>query len=480
MSLSDEEYDNENQGLFFGDEEDDSYNKDLEGEEDNLIVVADKEDESETSRMFKTLSSDDLEEEIRREVNDVMSVLELEYDVASILLRHFRWNKERLLEDYMDSPDKVLYESGGGRPSNNNFSSQSSVSEEPPTKKTRTVKASRSGPLTAIRSSLRLNAKTKKSKASIPQEIVGNTSPSTTTCEICCDTPSDPSSMMYHPRCGHTFCKSCWRDYTRGKVEDDRIINVACMQESCKTVLLENELKELLDENIFARYGQFIQDSYVLHDKSLKFCLYPACSHALRTKHQVNQTSILTVVPIATCTASTTPPSHTFCFNCETRGDHRPLICALATKWTNHVNEDAGSVSWIIANTKVCPKCQKPVEKNGGCRSDLEIKDASDKVSRSRADLEKWLFYYDRYMNHEKSIKLENQLVERIEEQITSLVNTSQMSWIEARFLQHAVDVLMKCRETLKVYVKKQHRLMLKDVGEGFKEGRWKFLVSVS
>lgn len=36
-------------------------------------------------------------------------------------------------------------------------------------------------------------------------------------------------------------------------------------------------------------------------------------------------------------------------------------------KWDEKVSGDSETKNWFMANTKPCPKCQKPVEKNGGC-----------------------------------------------------------------------------------------------------------------
>ncbi len=35
--------------------------------------------------------------------------------------------------------------------------------------------------------------------------------------------------------------------------------------------------------------------------------------------------------------------------------------------WEEKTQGDSETRNWIMANTKPCPKCQKPVEKNGGC-----------------------------------------------------------------------------------------------------------------
>ena len=35
--------------------------------------------------------------------------------------------------------------------------------------------------------------------------------------------------------------------------------------------------------------------------------------------------------------------------------------------WKEKCHDDSETKNWLTANTKPCPKCGKPVEKNGGC-----------------------------------------------------------------------------------------------------------------
>lgn len=93
-----------------------------------------------------------------------------------------------------------------------------------------------------------------------------------------------------------------------------------------------------------------------------------------------------------------------------------------------------------------------------------------DAMTAAGQNLEKWLFYFDRFNNHELSSRLDQELVERAEEKVTEVQKSSDLSWIEVRdyslpfevgggsdwccvqatFMQTAVDELTKCRRTLK------------------------------
>jgi len=73
-----------------------------------------------------------------------------------------------------------------------------------------------------------------------------------------------------------------------------------------------------------------------------------------------------------------------------------------------------------------------------------------ESMTAATKNLEKWLFYFDRFNNHEISAKLDQALCEATEEKMVEVQEASDLSWIESKFMQHAVDALTRCRLTLK------------------------------
>lgn len=74
----------------------------------------------------------------------------------------------------------------------------------------------------------------------------------------------------------------------------------------------------------------------------------------------------------------------------------------------------------------------------------------ADAQSKSRASLERYLHYYNRYANHQLSIKNETALQARADQQISALLEVSSLSWIEAQFINNAVATLGRARNILK------------------------------
>jgi len=161
--------------------------------------------------------------------------------------------------------------------------------------------------------------------------------------------------------------------------------------------------------------------------------------------------------------------------------------------------------------------------------------EARDAQAKSRASLERYLHYYNRWANHEQSAKLSLELYGKTEKKMEEMQITSQLTWIEVQFARKAVDEVFKCRMTLKwtyamayylakgnekelyednqrdleravedlsellespidpdnigslrqkmtdrtVYVQKRNEIVLEDTAKGFLDGRWKWNVPV-
>ncbi|WVZ49966.1 hypothetical protein U9M48_001276, partial [Paspalum notatum var. saurae] len=64
------------------------------------------------------------------------------------------------------------------------------------------------------------------------------------------------------------------------------------------------------------------------------------------------------------CMHMTCPPpcEHGFCWEA-----HRPVPCGTVRAWLSKNSSDAETANWVLVNTKHCPECRRPIEKNQGC-----------------------------------------------------------------------------------------------------------------
>jgi ariadne-1 len=371
---------------------------------------------------FKVLTPEDIESQQQRQFDEVSTIINLPPEQTAILLRYMRWNKEKLIESYMDKPEKVLDAAGLG----------ATFAEMP---KTKAVKGF--------------------------------------TCEICYE--DENGLQTFAMKCNHRYCVDCYSQYLTQKIkEEGEAARIQCPRDGCHRIVDSKTLRLLVGKDVQDRYDVLLTRTYVDDKESLKWCPAPECEFAIECA--VKKRDLDRIVPTVRCRND-----HTFCFGCILT-DHQPAPCALVKKWLKKCEDDSETSNWISANTKECPKCNSTIEKNGGCnhmtcrkckhefcwmcmgpwnehgtswyncnrfeeKSGTEARDAQTK---SRHSLERYLHYYNRYANHEQSAKLDKDLWLKTEKKMTALQTQSNMSWIEVQFLDEAAKALQTCRQTLK------------------------------
>ncbi|GAB7360966.1 hypothetical protein MBLNU230_g0949t1 [Neophaeotheca triangularis] len=370
----------------------------------------------------KVYSPGDIQQYQDKQIDEVATLLEQPKESTAILLRHSRWNKERLIETYMDNQEETLDKSGLGQ----------DISGPP---RTETIEGF--------------------------------------VCDICCD--DDPTLLSFAMKCGHRFCVDCYRRYLSQKIKDEgEAARIKCPGDGCGRIVDSKSLDLLVTEDLKDRYQELLMRTYVDDKDNLKWCPAPNCIYAIECG--VKNKDLNKVVPTVSCNCK-----HTFCFGCSLN-DHQPTPCSLVKLWLKKCEDDSETANWISANTKECPKCGSTIEKNGGCNhmtcrkcrnefcwmcmgvwsehgtswyncNRFEEKSgtsARDAQAKSRQSLERYLHYYNRYANHEQSARLDKDIFHKTEKKMSLLQSSSGLSWIEVQFLEHASQALQTCRQTLK------------------------------
>ncbi|KAL9609161.1 MAG: hypothetical protein Q9167_006056 [Letrouitia subvulpina] len=371
---------------------------------------------------FKVYSPTEIISQQDQQVQEVSAILGQPSEISAILLRHLRWNKERLIEAYMDKPEQLMENAGLGA------------------------------------------GEAQAPKLKVLQRFE---------CTICFD--DSPSVETYAMKCGHRYCVDCYRQYLGQKIrEEGEAARIQCPTNGCSRIVDSKSMDLLVATDLKDRYLTLLTRTYVDDLDSLKWCPAPNCEYAVECS--VKRQELNRIVPTVACHCN-----HRFCFGC-TLNDHQPTPCTLVRMWLKKCEDDSETANWISANTKECPKCSSTIEKNGGCNhmtcrkckyefcwmcmglwsehgtswyncNRFEEKsglDGRDSQARSRQSLERYLHYYNRYANHEQSAKLDKDLYFKTEKKMTNLQTTSGMSWIEVQFLQTASQALQQCRQTLK------------------------------
>lgn len=128
------------------------------------------------------------------------------------------------------------------------------------------------------------------------------------------------------------------------------------MQEGCNLMVTHSAFLEILssDKPTLDRYWKNLCKSYLDDDRSFRWCSKQGCDYCFQVDQYSMQTSVQCDCGFETCLL------------CG-RERHAPAYCNVVELWDKKSNAESENLTWIMANTKPCPKCSRPIEKNQGC-----------------------------------------------------------------------------------------------------------------
>jgi len=385
---------------------------------------------SDTKAEFVALSTNDLQKELDSLVKSVAGILNVPPEIASMLLRSERWNKELAISHYLENRHKALQNAG--------------LEMAPAT------------------SSSASTAALLSSKAS------STTSTDQIDCAICDSVYDKKDSFALS--CHHAFCRGCWGDYLEDKIRDGKLaVRTTCPMYKCLLVVPDNVVQLLVKQDVFARYQQAVLRSFVEDSRNMRWCPAARCDRVVK---------VLGPVHTVQCTCG-----NKFCFQCSEE-PHDPVSCAQLSLWLEKCRNESETAHWIIANTKKCPKCAVRIEKNQGCnhmvcrsckhefcwvclsswaehgnhtggfyrcnKYNPKTKDKVGDKEDAKAELDRYLHYYQRYHNHDQSKHFAEKQQKITEKRMIEMQSRDQTSWIDVQFLKAATDQVFECRRVLK------------------------------
>mmetsp|Transcript_2911 Transcript_2911/g.9172 ORF Transcript_2911/g.9172 Transcript_2911/m.9172 type:complete len:439 (+) Transcript_2911:58-1374(+) len=381
--------------------------------------IFDSEPIRQQTQTFTVLDASECLALAQKEVDEVRELLCCSEEVASILMRQFRWNREKLTEEYLCDADKVLKRAGIHQGEN--------------------LEIVHADGAVAV-------GGTSQPRGSLPD----------VQCLICYETSADYSALG----CGHQFCNTCYTTFLAHKITDEgyNCVFATCPKPECSLVVSERLVHSLAlpaDKRAIFDKARRIERSYVDDNPNLKWCTAAGCGNAIRApKGHLG----------VKCSCG-----QRFCFKCNDE-DHAPCSCEELAKWMVKCRDDSETYNWLMSNTKACPKCATSIEKNGGCNhmtcknssckfefcwvclgpwkdhsgsyyscnrydpeKEKENPEAKKKDS-SRAALERYLHYYTRFTNHHNSLKFEVEARAKMEEKIKEMEKQDDKMWIDCTY----------------------------------------------
>ncbi|EEB13189.1 protein ariadne-1, putative [Pediculus humanus corporis] len=277
-------------------------------------------------------------------------------------------------------------------------------------------------------------------------------------CEICMLSITEDDKPSIKISCNHNFCFQCWEMYLSNKILEGIQHNILCPAFNCHILVPNDVIERLVSPDLARRYLHF----------DIKFLL-------------------------------------------ECLGEaHAPSGCTQWKQWLEKVNkirpeqlsndmknlEDASNCLWLVSNSKPCPNCKSPIQKNEGCnhikcskckfdfcwvcleawkkhssatggyfrcnrfpaaikadeKQEVLINEAVAKSQRIQ-ELNRFLHYYTRFKNHEHSRKIEESLLNAVKPKMevlaSSLVDRKSLGKTCTKFVEDGVRELLKARRVL-------------------------------
>ncbi|XP_060081495.1 ankyrin repeat and IBR domain-containing protein 1-like [Ylistrum balloti] len=423
------------------------------------------------SEEYSGLRAQDLQEAKDQLLVETADMLSVPLFTADALLRNHEWSREMLLEAWMSDP-LACCEKSGVTPPPSLFSEQPQVQE------------------------------------SLTSPVSSEPPSPDTMCDICTQSFLLEEEPV-HMACKHQFCRCCWKEYLNLKIQEGDAHHITCPGFQCGKLVPVEIIENIVSREMARRYLQFDIKAFVDSNPSIKWCPFPGCGRAVRLPELDGSNQTPRQLPADTSRAVDCGNKHYFCWDCGGEA-HEPCSCENWTKWhqkiaevkpeqmdgTEKDTESAANCLWLVTNSKPCPNCKSPIQKNEGCNhmkcskckfdfcwvcldqwkrhnsstggyfkcnryevskivednANLAQSDAEERNKRMQ-ELNKFVHYYTRFKNHENSYKFEEPLTSSTKTKMMKLaeaVTDPATANAETKFVEEAVEQLLKARRVLK------------------------------
>ncbi|KAN0031858.1 hypothetical protein ACTFIV_005725 [Dictyostelium citrinum] len=397
ISTGSEEYNSDNEYDDY--DEENEYYQDVDDYEFDIAVV------DAFPKTNTVIQAVDIVKTALSEIDKIASITETSPSAATLLLCHFQWNGNKLLERYYEDPDKVITQAG--------------------------IK--------------------KIDQFFTHQNVKGES------CSICAD-DLDSSNGSYLP-CKHYSCNDCWNQYLSLKVLEGGATSITCMGVKCPSVI-PDEFINLVAPTLYPKYLERLAQTYVDQNPNMRWCPAPKCGNALKADSQTEATALCTC-GFKIC-FKCKQESH-FPADCEKMKLWKKKCedDSETANWISTNTQDCPKCHTAIEKNggcmhMTCKKCKHEFcwiclgNWIGHSNCNSYKKEENSNKSESKKQLERYLFYFHRFNTHEQAKSFETKLRTAALETIISFQNKTDKRWIDIKFVETSTEILIQCRRTLK------------------------------
>ena len=379
----------------------------------------------------------------------------LTYDEAELVLIYYNWNYEKLIEEWYDNMDKIKIESH--------------IEQSPESTK---------------------NINEFITKNNLTDDI----------CPVCYTEIDKDESMSL--KCNHKICNECYIEYINNKLSSEplNILDTFCPLNGCNLYLTRTIFKKCITEKRMQRvFAKSVIRNFILTNKNIKLCPNPKCNISIKVQNNSAKE--------IKCQCGTV-----FCFSCLEES-HIPCDCEMTKQWKEFTKETGSGEDfiWIKDNTKNCPKCNQPIEKNQGCnhmtcqrkaggcgyefcwvcmgswnahtitslnsfyncerKLDEEYKKKEKKKNlyipgglqklfqgEKMDELERYITYYKKWYNYYRNLEISEKISEKIKACKKVLIEMKKMMENDLTFLDESLNTIIDCTRLLKyIYIFKYY-----------------------
>lgn len=381
-----------------------------------------------TDTEYEVLDTAGIESYMNKLVKGVSGLVGCDAETAAMLLRRFRWSRDRLVAS--------MYGGSGDTKSVSTFG---------------------------------LDGLSKEAPAPAASEEVE--------CAICMSDCAVKDTYALGA-CNHRFCLDCWSDYLVDQLDTKgtQVCLCTCPMFKCTCVVPPRVFRSVLAGNrvYLDKYRAATIDAFVMECKRLRWCPAPRCRRAIA--------AVGGAVTAVTCQCG-----NNFCFQCQEEG-HRPVTCEQVLVWRRKCLKESENAQWILSNTKKCPECGVHIEKNQGCnhitcqrcshefcwvcmgpwathgkhtggfykcnkydpRAEAARTDSKIEKRGKDGELDRFLHYYQRYHNHAHARKFARAQIAKAETRMAELHRQrKEATWMDVQFLVDATRQVLACRQVL-------------------------------
>lgn len=188
------------------------------------------------------------------------------------------------------------------------------------------------------------------------------------------------SNCLCFKDCQHVYCKACITEYFQIQIRDGNVQCLNCPEPKCTSLATQLQVKQLVDEELFARYDRLLLQSSLDLMADVVYCPRQSCGTAVMVEPDTTM-GICSACQYAFCTLCKL--GYHGLSNCKiTADDLRNLrdeyVSAsdegkkfmeqrFGKRVIQKAVEESFSRDWLNENCKSCPRCGTNIQKADGC-----------------------------------------------------------------------------------------------------------------